>query len=161
MLILSKNITHIRLYKDLNVPNITAETPADCRASHNQLTRDRKMSYLSWSRPHGALGPILQTVYELIIILQIIFVMIWWWWSNQVTIMHMPRQLSCRGMCKIVTWSDDYFSNKSSIYCSKIWIISWWTFVGMVPWPLARRLSGHIYMEGGIALTPSLTISHS
>ena len=22
----------------------------------------------------------------------------------------MPRQLSCRDMCKIITWSDDYFS---------------------------------------------------
>ena len=27
-------------------------------------------------------------------------------WSIQITISHMPRQLSCRGMCKVVTWLD-------------------------------------------------------
>ena len=31
----------------------------------------------------------------------------------------MPRQLSCRGMCKIVTWSDQYFSGKSNMYFYK------------------------------------------
>ena len=35
------------------------------------------------------------------------------WWSNQITFFHMPRQLSCRGMCKIVTWLDQYFLCKS------------------------------------------------
>ena len=28
------------------------------------------------------------------------------WWSKQATILHMPRQLSCRDMCKIVTSLD-------------------------------------------------------
>ena len=28
--------------------------------------------------------------------------------SHQVTLLHMPRQLSCRGMCKTVTRSDHY-----------------------------------------------------
>ena len=32
-------------------------------------------------------------------------------------------KLSCRGMCKIVTWPDDYFSRKCSRY--KVWVI-WW-----------------------------------
>ena len=148
MLILSKNITHIRLYKDLNVPNITAKTPADCRASHNQLTRDRKMSYLYWPRPHGALRPISQTVYELIILVKIIFAMIWWWWSNQVTILHMPRQLSCRGVCTIVTWSEDYFSHQSSMYCSKILIISLMNF----SWngcPVPGKKAKWPYLHGG------------
>ena len=27
----------------------------------------------------------------------------WKWWCNQVTILHMSQQLSCRDMCKIVT----------------------------------------------------------
>ena len=27
-------------------------------------------------------------------------------WCNQATILHMPRQPSCHGMCKSVTWSD-------------------------------------------------------
>ena len=35
-------------------------------------------------------------------------------WSNQVTILHMPRQLSCRGMCKMVTWLD--YWNKNNTY---------------------------------------------
>ena len=30
-------------------------------------------------------------------------------WSNQVTNLYMPWQLSCRGMWKFVTWSDNYF----------------------------------------------------
>ena len=29
-----------------------------------------------------------------------------YWW-NQASILHMPRQLSCRGMYKIVTWLSD------------------------------------------------------
>ena len=28
----------------------------------------------------------------------------------------MPRQLGCRGMCKIVTWLDQYFLWKSYVY---------------------------------------------
>ena len=33
--------------------------------------------------------------------------------------LHMPRQLSCRGMCKIVTWLDHYFWHKSKTYLKK------------------------------------------
>ena len=36
----------------------------------------------------------------------------------------MSRQLSCRGMYKIVTWLDDYFLFKSSLYYNKIWMVS-------------------------------------
>ena len=28
------------------------------------------------------------------------------WWSDQVMILHMPWQLSCHDMCKIMTWLD-------------------------------------------------------
>ena len=34
---------------------------------------------------------------------------------NQVIILHMSWQLSCHGMCKIRTWSDNYFSCKKSL----------------------------------------------
>ena len=30
-------------------------------------------------------------------------------WYDQSTSSHMPRQLSCHGMCKIVTWSEYHF----------------------------------------------------
>ena len=40
-------------------------------------------------------------------------------WSNQVTNLHMSRQLSCRDMCKIVIWLDHYcLSKKNEIF--------WW-----------------------------------
>ena len=45
--------------------------------------------------------------------------------------MHMSRQLSCRDMCKIVAWSDKYFTSKSNPKFYKIWILS--TFVKWVP----------------------------
>ena len=32
-------------------------------------------------------------------------------------------QLSCHYMCKIMTWLDRYFSQKSNIYFQKVWII--------------------------------------
>ena len=35
------------------------------------------------------------------------------WMFYQVTILHMPRQLSCRGMCKIMTWYDNQNKNYS------------------------------------------------
>ena len=37
---------------------------------------------------------------------------------------HMPRQLSCRSMCKIVIWSDHYFLSKSKLNIYKISIMS-------------------------------------
>ena len=45
--------------------------------------------------------------------------------SNQVTSLYMPRQLSCPGMCKIMTWSDDYcwYYSAQHFYCN-IWIMS-------------------------------------
>ena len=52
---------------------------------------------------------VLQTVHEHTIqILQTICVAFdEKWFSDRVTILHMSRQLSCRVMCKIVTWLDD------------------------------------------------------
>ena len=49
------------------------------------------------------------------------------WWSNQVMILQMPRQLSCRGMRKIMTWSDEYptyNSYPSTLIFFKIWTTS-------------------------------------
>ena len=39
--------------------------------------------------------------------------------STQVTNLHMSRQLSCRGMRKIVTWSVNQFSCESTTYFSQ------------------------------------------
>ena len=36
----------------------------------------------------------------------------------------MSRQLSCRDMCKIVTWTNNYFSRKCNLDFYKIWIMS-------------------------------------
>ena len=43
-------------------------------------------------------------------------------WSRLVTILNLSWQLCCRDMCKIVTWSDHYFSSKSIIHSCKFWI---------------------------------------
>ena len=56
----------------------------------------------------------------------------WFFWSNQVTILHMPWQLGCHGMCKSVTWLGHCLSLKSlGIFGCKIWIMSSQTFCGM------------------------------
>ena len=38
------------------------------------------------------------------------------YWMDQVTILHMSRQLCCRGMCKIITWSDHNFLWKTQFF---------------------------------------------
>ena len=45
-------------------------------------------------------------------------------WADQVIILHMPQQLSCCGMCKIVTWLDHYIFYIRATYFHKIWIVS-------------------------------------
>ena len=38
-------------------------------------------------------------------------------------ILHMPRQLSCRGMCKIVAWSDHYFfTSGQCVFFTRLWL---------------------------------------
>ena len=37
------------------------------------------------------------------------------WWSDQISILHMSRQLSCRDMSKIVIGSDNYLSITSNM----------------------------------------------
>ena len=44
--------------------------------------------------------------------------------SDQVTILHMPQQLSCRGMCKVVTWLDQQKQNDSNMNIAKIFTMS-------------------------------------
>ena len=46
-------------------------------------------------------------------------------WSDQVTILHMPSQLSCHGMCKIVTWWDHPNHNNSKENFQKISILKY------------------------------------
>ena len=48
-------------------------------------------------------------------------------YSNQVIIMHMPRQSSCRDMWKIETVGNHCFSSKINNYFLKIWITSLYT----------------------------------
>ena len=54
------------------------------------------------------LGPIAQSVHKLIIqiLLKYALVLRGKNLSDHFTILYMRRQLSCRGMCKIVTWLD-------------------------------------------------------
>ena len=54
---------------------------------------------------------LLKLIFALIVILMI---------QSRVAFLHMPRQLSCRGMCINVTQSDHYFSCKSNTYFDKI-----------------------------------------
>ena len=42
-------------------------------------------------------------------------------WPNQISILHMARQLSCHDMCKIVIRSDHYFSSNGNENFYKIW----------------------------------------
>ena len=53
--------------------------------------------------PVGLLNPVF---YELIIQIWSRYVLLFHEnsWSDQVMILHMPRQLSCRGLCRIMTW---------------------------------------------------------
>ena len=46
----------------------------------------------------------------------------------------MSWQLSCHGMCKIVTWLDRYFSCESNLKCNKILMMSSWSICEMGPW---------------------------
>ena len=41
----------------------------------------------------------------------------------------MPRQLCCRGMCKIVTWSHHYDQTQNENTLNKIWVTSSWASV--------------------------------
>ena len=84
---------------------------------------------------HWGLGWISQTGYELIneILWKLILLWFWVWWFNQVRILHMPWQLSCHGMCKILTWSDCYFSPNSNPYVDEIWGMSSFTVCEMDP----------------------------
>ena len=49
-----------------------------------------------------------------------------------------PKLPSCRGMCKIVNWSDHHFSLKSNIHLYKIW--NWELISIPQTWP-----SGHLW----------------
>ena len=62
------------------------------------------------SKTKDNLLPISHSVYELIIQIlkknKITLLSFQKLWSDQVTILHKPRQLSCRGMRIIVTWQE-------------------------------------------------------
>ena len=49
--------------------------------------------------------------------------------------LHMSRQLSCHGMCKIVTRFDPHLKQQEQQLFLKIWLMSSLTFCKMDPWP--------------------------
>ena len=55
----------------------------------------------------------LETVHDLIFEILWTFFLLYFS-NNHVTILHLSQQLSCCGMCKILTWSDQYYSNKNN-----------------------------------------------
>ena len=59
---------------------------------------------------------------------------------NQVKILHMSRQLSCRDMCKIVSWLEYYFARKSSKHFARFCFCLTKMFV---KWILAIRPTLH------------------
>ena len=61
-------------------------------------------------------GPISPMLYELMneISWKFFSIQLQFQWLDQVTILHMSLQLGCREICKIVTISNHYFSQKSS-----------------------------------------------
>ena len=67
-----------------------------------------------------------QKVYEPLmeILWKYILLSFWFELSNQVTMLHMSRQLSCRDICKIVIRSNCHLSCQSNIYSHEIWIMS-------------------------------------
>ena len=69
-------------------------------------------------------------------LVKILFALIWCWWPNHATILHMPWQLSCHGMCKIVTWSDHYCSHQTIHIFTRF---GWWAHKPFVKWVLANR----------------------
>ena len=50
----------------------------------------------------------------------------------------MSWQLSCHDMCKILTWSEYYFSHQSKSYSYNIWIMSSWTLCEIGLWSKLR-----------------------
>ena len=73
----------------------------------------------------AGLAHVSQTLYKLIIkiLWKHILLSRSFWQSNQVIILHMSRQFSCRDMCKIMTWSDVYFSHKRNLNFHEIWFL--------------------------------------
>ena len=55
----------------------------------------------------------------------------WFQNSNQVTVLYMPWQLSCHGMCKIVTWLDNYFAITATYIFTRFWL---WAHELYVKW---------------------------
>ena len=76
-----------------------------------------------------------QRVYELIVEIspKFSFFLLWYQWSDQVTYLHMSRQLSCRDMCKIVTWMCQYYSVKATWIFTSFGIWGHKLFVKSVP----------------------------
>ena len=57
-------------------------------------------------------------------------------WSNNVTHLHLSRQLICRGICKIVIWLNHQFLWASNMY------FSWFKSLNGSVMPCSRRGSG-------------------
>ena len=108
--------------------------PPDLKFKQKKLWRKSLPDFCYASSATIALQTISQRVYELIIeiLLKRFLFWLWIWWSCQVTILRMSQQLSCRDMCKIVTWFNHYFPCKSNLIYFKIWIVSSQTLCEMV-----------------------------
>ena len=90
-------------------------------------TRLALCSSLSLSQPPLPYqGIISHKIYDLILeIFQKLFPRLFWFCQfNQATNLHMSWQLSCRDMCKIVTWWGHQFLCKGTAYFYKIWVTS-------------------------------------
>ena len=77
-----------------------------------------------WARPPGLQEPFLQRFYKLLtqILKQNLLILLDKWWCDHVIILHMSRKLSCRDMCKFVTWCNHYIYNyRSLIYTRFHW----------------------------------------
>ena len=55
------------------------------------------------------------------ILWKLILFWLWFYWPRQVTNLYMLCQLNCHSMCKIVTWSNYYFSHKHNMNPYEIW----------------------------------------
>ena len=117
--------------------NFEWEHSKSCPNVWNQTIHWEALNNVIEIKKSRSLGSMSQSVYKLIL-WKIFLPWFWFQWSNQLTILHMSRQLSCRDMCKIVTWFDHHFPSKSNMNFNEIWVMSLWALCTMGPWSLGH-----------------------
>ena len=80
---------------------------------------------------------------------------VWHLWSNNAIILHMPRQVCCRGMCKIMAWFRWLFFTKSQYIFYEIWIMSSQNVGKMGLWCLAYSSVNIVIIGTGSGLSPA------